>query len=306
MRTIELPDPTLLESATSLLPTGDYVCGAHLGPARANRKPVLAVATPAGELVAFVKWGVNDLTDALVQREADALDTISGLRTVDVPGLIGVVEHGGHPAVVQSPVRRARRTPSTDVVTRAQAEVAAIGATTIDPHVALHSWVNIWNERATRAHDEVTEEFATLARGWAVEAESAGLPWGAWHGDWRRTNMDASDRGCAVWDWERFDIGVPAGYDALHLFLTTHAATVTDLATLPAAVRQHAPRLLEPFGVMPESAELVARGYLLEVAGRYLDDRQSAAGARLGAVDQWLLPFLRSAAGQHRTRGTSV
>jgi hypothetical protein len=148
----------------------------------------------------------------------------------------------------------------------------------------------------------VVEEFAELARRWAVDAASAGLRWGSWHGDWRRTNMDAGPSGCSVWDWERFDTGVLAGYDALHLFLTDRAP-VTRLDTLPAAVHEQAPRLLQPFGQPTQAAGLVATGYLLELAGRYLDDQQSAAGARLGAVEEWLLPHLRTSS--TTTRGTT-
>ena len=54
----------------------DVRLGVHIGPARANRKPVLQVLTPAGETVAFVKLGVNELTRGLVKAEAAALVTL--------------------------------------------------------------------------------------------------------------------------------------------------------------------------------------------------------------------------------------
>lgn len=44
------------------------------------------------------------------------------------------------------------------------------------------------------------------------------------------------------------------------------------------------------------AAKLTAALYLLEIARRYLDDRQDEAGAHLGRPAEWLLPGLTSAA----------
>ena len=54
-------------------PLHELVVGVHLGPPRANRKPVLAVADRHGTLLAFAKCGVDPLTDRLVAHEAAAL-----------------------------------------------------------------------------------------------------------------------------------------------------------------------------------------------------------------------------------------
>jgi hypothetical protein len=43
------------------------------------------------------------------------------------------------------------------------------------------------------------------------------------------------------------------------------------------------------------AAKLTAALYFLEIARRYLADRQDEAGARLGRPDQWLLPALAAA-----------
>jgi hypothetical protein len=54
--------------------------------------------------------------------------------------------------------------------------------------------------------------------------------------------------------------------------------------------------LLRPFGIVDRrDVELVTTGYLLAIAGRYLDDGQEQSGARLGAVQEWLLPHLQAA-----------
>lgn len=294
-RSVPLAEPTLLPVLLAHLSPGDYVFGVHLGPARANRKPVIAIARTDGVLTAFAKWGVNPLTDRLVRHEAAALGALDGIEGLDVPTLLGAGEHQGHPYVLQSPVSAgAPYRQDAAVVARAQVAVAEHESADADVERHLATTMRQWHERAEApGADPSTTAFATIAERWASDPCVRELRFGSWHGDWRRTNMAITQGRCSVWDWERFATGVPVGYDALHLFLTDRAPTVSDLGALPRLVLRHSQRLLEPFGVTTrDHAELVTTGYLLELAGRYLDDRQSTSGARLGAVDQWLLPFL--------------
>ncbi len=48
----------------------ELTAGIHLGPPRANRKPVLQLMDPSGATVAFAKVGVNRLTRERVRHEA--------------------------------------------------------------------------------------------------------------------------------------------------------------------------------------------------------------------------------------------
>jgi hypothetical protein len=285
-----------LAIAIAQLPDSEYVYGVHLGPPRANRKPVLVLATEQGELVAFVKWGVDALTDQLVRNEADALETVADLTAVRVPRLIAVGEHQSHPYIIQTPVSTGDSTLGNEAaVVAAQIEVASVGLESIDSDAMLDAVAKQWRQRVAKAPaaQEDVAVFAGLVELWVEQARGESLQWGSWHGDWRRTNMAVTPSGCSVWDWERFATGVPLGYDALHLFLMSHAASVRDLQTLPSDVFDNAARLLRPFGVRHRAeAELTAAGYLLELAGRYLDDNQSQSGARLGSVGDWLLPYL--------------
>ena len=308
---VHLPDPDILAVAINQLPGAEYVYGVHLGPPRANRKPVLVLATEQGELVAFVKWGIDPLTDRLVRNEADALPSVADLTSVRVPRLLAVGEHESHPYVIQTPVPTQGPSPGdAAAVVAAQVEVASVGLASIDHREALEAVAQQWRQRvatASQAQEDVAA-FAGLAMLWVEQASSESLQWGSWHGDWRRTNMAVTASGCSIWDWERFATGVPLGYDALHLFLTSHAASVHELNSLPSDLFDNAARLLRPFGIRDRVlAELTAAGYLLELAGRYLDDNQSQAGARLGSVAVWLLPFLSTQLAQngscHSDRG---
>ena len=96
-----------------------------------------------------------------------------------------------------------------------------------------------------------------------------------------------------VWDWERFQTGVPVGYDAIHYRLQQAVSQggVTAQAAAEAAVAGAA-QALAPFGIEAAAAPIVATLYLAEIAIRYLHDGQAEAGARLGDVGTWLLPVL--------------
>lgn len=302
---IHLPDPEILAVAIEQLPDAEYVYGVHLGPPRANRKPVLVLATVHGDLVAFVKWGIDALTDRLVRNEAAALHVVADLTSVRVPRLLAGGEHRSHPYVIQSPVpTTGPRVGDSAAIVAAQVEVASMGLGSMDGEAALDAVARQWRQRVaagSEAQQDVAA-FAALAKIWVERANDSSLQWGSWHGDWRRTNMAVTASVCSVWDWERFATGIPLGYDALHLYLMSHAASVRNLHSLPSDLFDNAARLLRPFGVRERSvAELTAAGYLLELAGRYLDDNQSLAGARLGSVQDWLLPSLTSRLTPHNS-----
>ncbi|HEX5017584.1 MAG TPA: hypothetical protein VFX15_08365 [Actinomycetes bacterium] len=302
VRTTTLPDPPLFGAVTSALggERDDYAIGVQIGPPRANRKPVLAVCDRAGRLAAFAKCGVDELTDRLVQHEARALEQLSGLEATKVPSVIssGTValhsadhSYADHSFVVQTPVPAGVRRPDDASVISAQVEVASWNTGDVDPDAGLERIYHGWEQR--RSVLPAARPFADIASAWCEQMRDASVQWGAWHGDWRTTNMSVTDAGCSVWDWERYEQGVPVGYDALHLFLTTRLPAVHDITTLPDDLRDHSARLLRPFGIVNRrDVELVTTGYLLAIAGRYLDDGQEQSGARLGAVREWLLPHL--------------
>jgi hypothetical protein len=151
-------------------------------------------------------------------------------------------------------------------------------------------------EVATRLR-AVRETLRTRSTGHAV-------PVAAWHGDWNPGNCSVVPGAVLVWDWERYETGVPAGFDALHLALQTGLAAARglgDAATRSEAARRvlgQAPALTAPFGVRAEAAGLVAAAYLWGIAVRYATDDQDAAGAAVGRLVDWALPVLERWAGQ--------
>ena len=130
-------------------------------------------------------------------------------------------------------------------------------------------------------------------------ADTTSLAFGSWHGDWTPWNMASSGRRVLVWDWERFESGVPIGYDAVHYQLQAAVERNSAGAQSAAEVALFtAPMTLGPLGVRPGSAVFVAALYLVEIATRYVQDGAAEAGARLGDVSSWLLPALSRFAGR--------
>jgi len=265
----------------------------HLGPPRANRKPVLAIARPDGSLLGFAKLGINSLSDALVRNETEALRRLAtaALPGVVVPELLHSGTYGAHPLLVQSALPVAKSRPATaDELRAAQVEVArAFGTTTT--HLADATYLDALRARAVEL-PMLTERLMSVIDDLRHVHAELEVEFGCWHGDWRPVNVAALAGRTLVWDWERFTTDVPLGYDALHQSLAQATRSGTPPDQLPVALTKQAPQLLQPFGVAAGSVPVLTRLYLVELAVRYLGDDQAGAGARLGRIDEWLLPHL--------------
>jgi len=285
----------------------DVHVAVYMGSPRANRKPVLQILGPAAQAVGFAKVGTNALTRTLVDHEATALAflTTHPMGTVTTPR---VVHHGawhGHEVLVQEALGqgRARRPMSTSLLQRAMVEVAGLDGVACGNLRSSSYWRRL-DDRLTHLQPgpqavQLRSTFAALG----PAASSSEIPFGAWHGDWTPWNMLHLGGRLQVWDWERFETDVPAGFDALHFTLQraivqghAHRRDKTDgqghqrARSAAAMVLARSPELLAPFGVSSAAAPLVATLYLLDLGARYLKDGQLEAGAALGDLRTWLLP----------------
>ncbi|MFF4809408.1 hypothetical protein ACFY03_14440 [Micromonospora chersina] len=268
----------------------------HIGPARANRKPVLQLLAPDGRALGYAKLGVDPLTRALVEAEAAVLRRLADLPLGPVT-VAGVRHHGdwhGHALLVQEalPVRLPRATPAAAEAAERAAMVAVAGCL----GVRRRSWAG--SDHAARLADAVDALGARPEAGRLRAAlKTVGeldptVAFGAWHGDWNGGNSAVlADGRVLVWDWERFEADVPVGYDELHRVVQTAIGNDgVEPVEAARALIAGADRALAPFDPEGRGADLVAVLYLVELAARYLRDRQAEAGARLGHVDAWLLP----------------
>ncbi|MDR8409935.1 hypothetical protein MTP10_14450 [Nonomuraea sp. 3-1Str] len=224
----------------------------HVRPARrANRKPVLE-ARSGGELLAYVKVGDTERTAALVANEAAALRKLAAvpLKSVVAPT---VLHHGRWRCL----------------------ELLAVSPLPVRRGPALRPGRGRVPGELLR--DAVQEIAATGA------AEGA-----AWHGDLSPWNIAPSADGrLLVWDWERYEVGVPYGFDAVHHFFQ-RALRRMDPATAARACLAQAVRLLAPYGLSGAQARRTALLYLIKLADRHAADGHSP----LGPPDVWLSPLV--------------
>jgi len=269
----------------------------HIGPARANRKPVLSLLSRSGELLGFAKIGINDLTRRLVLAEQASLTLLANAKWTytKVPTLLHAGRWREFPIVVMSalPVERRRIPVRGTRLTQSMLEVAAAGGMT-DHRITDSPY---WSSLLARL-DELPpgRDADSLREAAAVLADRGGaavLRMGSWHGDWTPWNMASVTDAILLWDWERFTGPVPLGFDAVHYRLQQDVIRAgNDPRTAVSDCVEASPALLAPFGLGASEAELTVLLYLVDLATRYLGDGQAEAGARLGVLDQWLLPEL--------------
>lgn len=274
---------------------GPIVVGIHLGPPRANRKPVLQVVRDTGRTVAFAKVGINTLTNGLVRNEASALHLLAdaGLRRIQAPAVIHAGRWHDHELLVMAPVDTSRRSaPTPQLLQQAMIEVCAVTGTAQTDLTASHFWRDLQVRLA--ALDGSTASTLLVALGdLEAGAVAVRMPFGCWHGDWTPWNVSGGGDRLSVWDWERFGVGVPNGFDALHYDLRAAIAAPSSVPRHAVqATATRAVRLLRPFDVPPAVAGWVMAAYLLEIGTRYLSDGQQQAGGRIGNLDAWLVPAL--------------
>ncbi|MDG6105404.1 hypothetical protein Daura_47540 [Dactylosporangium aurantiacum] len=275
----------------------DVRLSVHIGPARANRKPVLQLLTADGATVAFAKLGTSALTRALVKAEGNALAAVStaGLKTLRVPDAVHIGQWGEHEVLVQSalPVWRPRVPLTAPRLANAMREVAACCGTRRGRLDDSGYWTRLRARLDTVAEHQEGGALRTAAERIARAAGGVQLTYGSWHGDWSPWNMAVLADTILVWDWERFTPGVPIGYDALHHALQVGIGREASAAQAVNDLIDAAPELLLPFGVVHRQAvEVTTLLYLIDLATRYVTDRQAEAGARLGVLGSWLLPVL--------------
>jgi hypothetical protein len=268
----------------------------HIGPARANRKPVLQLISPEGETFAFAKLGTGPLTQRLVRAETSALSALgtSGLTKLTVPRVLYAGQWHGLQVLVQSalPVWLPRAPLNGRRLAAAMLDIAGCCGYSSGPLVGSAYWAELRGRLAALGDRPEGVALAAAAELLASRTGQTTLRYGSWHGDWAPWNMANLADALLVWDWERFAPGVPLGFDAVHHELQRRVQSSDDAADAVETTVRAATDLLAPFGVGSDARELTALLYLVDLAVRYLTDRQAEAGARLGVLGTWLLPVL--------------
>lgn len=278
----------------------DFDVAINIGPPRANRKPILQLIALDGRTLAFVKVGVNDLTRGRVQHEARSLTTVGASlqSAVRVPQCLGHGSWGECQYLVLAPVNTRTRAQGALAGrrTRALQELVASCAKSYEVLGQSAWWqaigVNLRNHVEGAEEEELLHQFRALER----KVGHRPVRFGASHGDWSPWNMAAEDGHLTVWDWERFATGVPVGWDSIHFAVqSTLGRKRADPHAVLQAVAQRANGLTTENGGKAGDGDLLFALYLLTLGQRFVSDGQRAAGARYGAIDQWLIPELEAA-----------
>jgi hypothetical protein len=268
----------------------------HIGPARANRKPVLQLIGPDGDTFGFGKLGTGPLTRRLVKDETAALIALggSGLTKLTVPSVLHAGQWRGLQVLIQSalPVWLPRAPLSQRRLVAAMLDIAGCRGYSTGALAGSAYWTELRGRLAAVGDRPEGVALASAAELLVRHAADVVFRYGAWHGDWAPWNMANLAGALLVWDWERFATGVPLGFDAVHHELQKRIQSTGDAKDAVEATVRQAGELLAPFGVPSEGREVTALLYLVDLAARYLTDRQAESGARLGVLGTWLLPVL--------------
>jgi hypothetical protein len=271
--------------------------------ARSNRKPVLQLLSPRGQVLAFCKVGVNPLTSDLVSREAEVLRALNAaaLASFEAPEVMYHGQWRSQEILVCSPLPTGRAArPERAVVQQAMvqlslADVALTPSTGSDPGYLVGLADRVVRETASARPSHRHQVLSCLSEQAARLRDQIQTPLrlGNWHGDWTPWNCGQLGDRLLVWDWERFGTGVPLGFDSIHydLQLAVTGGGKTHLGAAQDAL-DRASSLLKEWTVSPDKARCTVAAYLIEISLRYLMDDQQAAGGHGGAVEDWALPVI--------------
>lgn len=260
---------TLCEHLSAIL--GESVrLSVAVGPPRPNRKPVVRCYGEAG-LVAVAKLGPSPHTAEMVGNEARWLGVMASqpLTGVTVPTVLHSGSFGGSALLVMS---------ALDLVSDLGMAFEDVPLPVVrelsDRYLGEETLMDTpwWRDLGRR----VGKPGSSAARATIAESQQDPLfneiRVSAWHGDWSPWNMGRSTAGdLCIWDWERSMIGVPVGFDVLHLHF--HYGSGLDSADAD----------LRIVGVPDAHHQLLKRLYLVEILARHAD-AAALSGQRYDAV----------------------
>ncbi|WP_458113684.1 hypothetical protein M1D88_06170 [Arthrobacter sp. R1-13] len=268
-----------------------------IGPARANRKPVLQVFDSKGRSLAFVKVGDTATASSHVSREAKNLALLSAkdFSTLELPALINFGSWRSMTVLVMSAlntVPAARGPRFAGLRERALLELNEAFPYEDLPLGQTPLWVGLRTQ-----YLQLTDGPVRLRFGQCLERLETAFPdqilrVGAWHGDFTPWNMARRRGRLQLWDWERFDEGVPVGLDQLHYPLNLHLRRAgTTLAAILEGLELGAPG----FGIPHRQARgthAVLGAYLAAISLRYLLGAQGEGGEAISTKSRLMLEAL--------------
>jgi hypothetical protein len=289
------PAPESIESHLATCLGTPVRVGVILGTRRANQKPVLQVFGLDGSLLGYAKVGHNELTSALVRREAAALESVHDLQPAffRVPRVIHHGPWAGLEVLVITPLRTSprRRVPASARLA-AMRDVVFLAGTTTAPLATSTFWARCRAEVGLLADRPDSARLAAVADSVEQRWGKVQLTLGGWHGDWGHWNMGMDDGLVQLWDWERYDPAVPAGFDGLHFAAQRVRPEQPEHLRQEQRFLESVPDVLTAFDVPRDQHDLTLRLYLLEIGVRYVEALTHAVTPTLLRRTEWTLALL--------------
>ena len=147
-------------------------------------------------------------------------------------------------------------------------------------------WEQMTAAQASLASSGVREQLGQALD--VLAREQRPLSIGAWHGDWTPWNMSRRRGRLQLWDWERFETGVPLGLDRCHY--AVNAVTRRDGTDVASVMRG-----FELAGVRNQPGtedHVVGAAYLAAITCRYLVGAEGDLGEAIADRSRVLLDAL--------------
>ncbi len=236
-------------------------------PKRANRKPVIQMIRPDGQVIAFVKVGWNHTTRELVRNEVSWLRSLeaANLTAFQVPTLLHSGTWRGLEIAAMTAVPsdvRSSRDPHTPPPVQVFHQIAELAG--IEEHRLIHSHF----ARRIENYLRPSPALGTVVR-FLEKHRDEDVAFGTWHGDFSPWNMSTTASGLHLLDWEFAAHQVPYGFDCFHFFL--QVALVLDQKSAAESLdiaRAQGGALLVELGIEPEKIDLIFGCYLAETIAR--------------------------------------
>ena len=267
--------PTLREHLSDVLQR-DVRLNIAVGPPRPNRKPVVRCFS-GPEMIAVAKLGPEAHTAALVRNEADWLRALDDrpLENTHVPQLLHRGTYGSSELLVMSVLPLATETPAAlgDMPTGAlDALIDRFGTTNGLSESAY--WKDLRSRLRPATHGAWGSHVQATINSIDSDPATESLAMSFWHGDWSPWNVaPGTDGRWCIWDWERSAVGVPVGFDHLHLHYQYGSGLEAGFAALVDSGRS------------PRDAGLIRRLYLLELVARHVEAGTTASDRHRAVLD---------------------
>ncbi|MDW3214188.1 MAG: hypothetical protein R8G01_09345 [Ilumatobacteraceae bacterium] len=211
-------DDSLVAHIAEVLGLGEPLATVLCGPERANQKPVVQLYDRRGKTLMYVKVAWSDLTRRLLRSELHALTHLArtSTRGFAVPEVVATGDFGAATWLALTPVSTLHhRPPTLDAHDELARLIQATGVTSADS-TEKSKFVELLR-RETMSLRLTGPAVAQLT---AQHADRA-LKCGASHGDFVPWNILSGAPEAAVWDWERYRLEAPAGFDRFHFRVQT-------------------------------------------------------------------------------------